>query len=170
MKPKEVSSLPTSLVIYGREYIFHSDFREWMRYELLMTDCDVPEDLRSKLAVDLIFSQEQHVPLTHETGDFISWFYRCGEASKASDEDDRDSVFLSSRLPYRFDVDFPYIYAAFLELYNIDLITVDYLHWWTFKALFRSLHDCKFTEIVGYRMAEIGDMSDSMKQHYLKMQ
>lgn len=142
-----------------------------MRYELLMTDGDVPDPIRGSLAADLIFPPEQHVPLTKETGDFISWFYRCGKPSKVSEDGEADEgYFLESRLPYRFDADFPYIYAAFRELYGIDLITADYLHWWTFKALFCALHDCKFTEIVSCRTTETGEMSETMKKHYTKMQ
>ena len=156
-------------MLYGREYDFHSDFREWMRYELLMTDGDVDDSLRYGLAADIIFPPEQHIPLTRKTADFLRWFYHCGDPPKENAAAD-DDYFLESRLPYKFDADFPYIHAAFLEQYGIDLIAVDYLHWWTFRGLFRSLHDCKFTEIVGYRTAETGDMSETMKSHYHKMQ
>lgn len=156
-------------MLYGREYIFHSDFREWMRYEQLLTDGDVPENLKGELAAGLIFPADQHIPLTRTTGEFMAWFYRCGEPSGKS-EDDEPDIFMESRLPYRFDVDFPYIYAAFMERYNIDLTAVDYLHWWSFKRLFRSLHDCKFSEIVGYRMADTSEMSETMKKHYREMQ
>lgn len=139
-----------------------------MRYEQLLTDGDVPESLKGALAAGLIFPDNSHIPLTRETGEFMSWFYRCGEPSGGA-EDDTDG-FMESRLPYRFDVDFPYIYAAFLESYGIDLITVKYLHWWKFKWLFRSLRDCKFSEIVSYRMADTSEMSETMKKHYREMQ
>ena len=38
-----------------------------------------------------------------------------------------------------------------MEVYGIDLVDVPYLHWWKFKAMFRALHDCKITDIMGYR-------------------
>lgn len=114
---------------------------------MLMTDGDVDDSLRYGLAAELIFTPEQDIPLTREAADFLRWFYHCGEPPRSCDENDSE-YFLESRLPYRFDADFKYIHAAFLELYGIDLITVDYLHWWTFRGLFRSLHDCRFTDIV----------------------
>ena len=136
---------------------------------MLMTDGDVDDSLRYGLAAELIFTPEQDIPLTRETADFLRWFYHCGEPPRSYDESDSE-YFLESRLPYRFDADFKYIHAAFLELYGIDLITVDYLHWWTFRGLFRSLHDCRFTDIVNYRTAETGNMSEKMREHYVKMQ
>lgn len=141
-----------------------------MRYELLMTDGDIDDSIRYGLAANLIFPPEQHIPLTRQTAEFLRHFYHCGDPPPISEEDNEDEFILESRLPYKFDADFKYIHAAFLELYGIDLITVDYLHWWTFRGLFRSLHDCKFTEIVSYRMAETGEMSENLRKHYLKMQ
>lgn len=135
-----------------------------------MTDGDVDDSLRYGLAAGLIFPPEEDIPLTRETADFLRWFYHCGEPPQSRSDSDGEEYFLESRLPYRFDADFRYIHAAFLELYGIDLITVDYLHWWTFRGLFRSLHDCRFTEIVNYRTADTGEMSENMRKHYLKMQ
>lgn len=140
-----------------------------MRYELLMTDGDISDDIRSSMAADLIFPPELHVPLTRDTADFLAWFYR-GGTERAESTDGGDEYFLETRLPYRFDTDYPFIYSAFKELYGIDLDSVEYLHWWQFRAMFRSLHDCKFSEIVGYRTADTSEMSEKMREYYIKMQ
>lgn len=158
------------MVLYGREYSFHSDFREWLRYECLLTDGDVPEWERGALAANLIFPPELHVPITKDTAAFISWFYRGGEHRSISDEDAEQEVILETRLPYRFDEDFQLIYAAFLEKYGVDLISIDYLHWWKFRAMFFGLHDCRFTDVVGYRTADTSDMSEKMKRQYETLQ
>ena len=34
-----------------------------------------------------------------------------------------------------------YIYSAFLSQYNIDLQDIKHLHWWKFKAMFKSLNE-----------------------------
>lgn len=138
-----------------------------------MTDGDVPEWLRGQIAADMIFPPEEHVPLMKDTAEFMQWFFSGGKYPSSDPNDNvthEAETFLESRLPYRFSYDYPYIYAAFMELYGINLNTVPYLHWWEFKALFAGLHDCKFTEIVGYRMTETGQMSENMKLHYEKMQ
>ncbi|MGN1102706.1 MAG: Gp15 family bacteriophage protein [Huintestinicola sp.] len=162
--------MPTSVVFCGREYIFHSDFREWMRYECLLTDGDVPEWERARLAAELIFPPELHVPLTKETACFLTWFYRGGKQAEGNGDEESGEDFLETRLPYRFEADFPLIYAAFLELYGIDLISIPYLHWWKFRSLFLGLHDCKFCEVVGYRTADTSEMSEKMKERYETLQ
>ena len=62
---------------------------------------------------------------------------------------------------YSFEHDAPYIYAAFLEQYGIDLTQENNLHWWRFKAMFDSLSEkTQFVKIMGYRSMTITkDMS-----------
>jgi hypothetical protein len=52
-----------------------------------------------------------------------------------------------------YDVDAEYIFAAFLELYGIDLVESN-MHWYKFLALFKGLHGTKLNEIIGYRLYE----------------
>ena len=51
-----------------------------------------------------------------------------------------------------YDIDADYIYSAFMEQYHINLMDVSVkLHWYEFSALLSSLHDCKLSDIIGYR-------------------
>lgn len=139
--------LPMRYEYNGKTYEMHTDYREWIRFELLMLDEDVfPED-RIKLLPELIFPV---VPPDPQLGEFLIWFYSCGrKANKIKSR--KTSVHKSNAAIYSFEYDDGYIYAAFKELYGIDLIDIEYLHWWKFKALFRGLHDCKLCDIMGYR-------------------
>lgn len=150
----------------GIFYNHHTDFREWMRFESLINDKDVPEYVLSTLVVKLIFPIE--TPPITEALEYISWFYNCGKIPKPKSS---NSVNGSRSVPYNLIYDFDFIYAAFLEQYNIDLIDIPYLHWWKFSALLKSLHDCKFTEIVSCRNTTIDDdLPESYKCHVLDMQ
>lgn len=73
---------------------------------------------------------------------------------------------------YSFEHDAPYIYAAFLEQYGIDLTQENNLHWWRFKAMFDSLSEkTQFVKIMGYRSMTITkDMSPQQKEFYRRMQ
>lgn len=151
----------------GKEYAFHTDFREWLRFESLITNGDVPEPARNILALRLIFPNDAP-PDTEDAMSFILWFYRCGkEPARHSD----DSLILESRRVYDFEQDSDYICAAFAEQYGINLWHTGYMHWWEFRALFIGLHNTRFTDIMGYRAAEItDDMTDSRKAFLLDMQ
>lgn len=141
---------------------FHTDFREWIRFELLMCDKDLREEIKIPVALQMIFpTVPQDISGATE---FILWFYRGGKDFKESKGKSKDKEVYS----FRYDDD--YIYSAFMQCYSIDLLAVDYMHWWRFRALFRALHDCKFTEIMSYRATETKDMSDSMKNFYRDMQ
>jgi hypothetical protein len=50
-----------------------------------------------------------------------------------------------------FDIDAPYIYAAFKEQYKIDLID-EPLHWYKFLALLHGLHDTELNRIIAARL------------------
>lgn len=50
-----------------------------------------------------------------------------------------------------YEIDAPYIYAAFLEQYGIDLIDTR-LHWHKFLALLHGLHDTELNRIIGCRL------------------
>lgn len=72
-------NFPTSFTSAdGTEYPIHSDFREWIRFESLITNADVPENLKFFIALRLIFAD--NVPENfHAAHEFIGWFYRGGK-------------------------------------------------------------------------------------------
>jgi hypothetical protein len=56
----------------------------------------------------------------------------------------------SGVIPYDWKMDSEYIYAAFMQQYRIDLITID-LHWFDFCALFNGLVSTKLNDIISAR-------------------
>lgn len=164
----EFDELPDVYEQNGKTYRFHSDYREWMRFETLITDSDVPEKMKTVLALRLIFPHELPPDIISAVK-FLLYFYRCGTPPRETEN--KTGIILSSRHVYSFEYDGEYIFAAFLEQYGIDLSDIKYMHWWKFHALFKGLHDCKLTDIMGYRSADISDdLPDSRKAFLLDMQ
>lgn len=97
------------------------------------------------------------------------WFYRCGsdpaETTGAGADGDADSD-----PPFSYEHDADYIYSAFMQAYGLDL-THQPLHWWQFRALFRSLpEDTQLVKIIGYRTMKLpAKMSKEQRQHYEKL-
>jgi hypothetical protein len=98
--------------------------------------------------------------------DQLLWFYRCGKDIIKS----KSSAKGKSTQIYDFDFDDGYIYSAFLDQYGIDLQDAD-LHWWKFKALFKSLkEDNEIVKIMGYRSMDLTKIKDKEeKVRYKKM-
>lgn len=161
--------LPTAYEYNGKSYEMHTDFREWIRFELLMTDPDILPQKKPALLTRLIFPI---VPPDPRLNEFIIWFYSCGK--KSPKVKNRKSNISQSQKKnaavYSFEYDDGYIYAAFLEQYGIDLTEIQYLHWWKFRALFKALHDVKLCSIMSYRSEEItSKTSESRKKQITEL-
>lgn len=153
---------PTSYEYDGVLYNINSDFRYWIRFELLISDEDISPREKRGVLQEIAF---QTVPPDPELWDFILWFYQCGKVPQKSENKGGGSK--KQAAVYSFEYDDGYIFSAFLEQYNIDLSSIDYLHWWKFRALFRGLHDCKFTDIMGYRSEKVDKDTPDYRKKFL---
>ena len=147
-----------------------TDFRESIKFELLMQDNNIKEEDKVILAIRLYYYDISKIKNMKKAVDDILWFYRCGEELKVGASQDNNEKKIKQIYSYEFDD--KYIYSAFLEQYNIDLNAIKYLHWWKFKALFNGLNEkTKIVEIMGYRAMNLSKIKDKeMKKHYKKMQ
>lgn len=158
-----IDTAPKTVNIDGTEVRINSDFRTAILFEQMMFDDDVPESLKMPNAVQLFYPV---IPdNTDEAIKKLIWFYSCGKDEHKSGGGE------SCARCYDFEYDDGYIFAAFIQQYGIDLESVDYLHWWKFRAMFRCLSDdCEIVKIMGYRSMKIdGKMSAKERQFYTKM-
>ena len=154
--------LPAVYEYGGKRYEIRTDFRDWIRFELLFTDRDVPMRDKKAALLRIIFPI---VPPDPNLWEFILWFYKCGkEAREVKSAKTKGAKAKATAAVYSFEHDDGYVYSAFLEVYGLDLTAVEYLHWWKFKALFRGLHDCKFTDIMCYRAEDLDEAPDYRKR------
>lgn len=151
--------LPDSVQVDGRFFLIHTDFRWWINFEEIINDksatldeldyyyiSDIPEDKnKGFMALYDFFSPKKIVPKFEDTG-----------------------VPAEKILDYKIDADF--IYAAFMELYHIDLLATDEngkvieMHWHKFQALMAGIHDTKLNEIMGFRSYDASDKTPYEKQ------
>lgn len=159
-----VDLLPQSVEIDTLKYPINTDFRVSILFEELMQDIEVPIEDKFDLAINLYYKHKPHDKT--KAVDRLLWFYRCGkelEQKSSSSKADHKAI-------YSYEHDDEYIYSAFLEQYGIDLQDVEELHWWKFKAMFKSLRDCKIVEIMGYRAMKIdAKIPKSQKDFYSRM-
>lgn len=155
---------PDTITVSGVEYKINTDFRVWIKFELILTE-QIDDTISAEILAEiqnLIFTNP--CTMSENTVDSILNFYRCGKPpEKYSSGGNGKAVF-------DYDYDDSYIYAAFMEQYNIDLNSTN-LHWWKFRALFQSLNaDCMFVKILGYRSMPItSKMSTADRNFYQRM-
>lgn len=155
-----IDSLPKTVSIDGMEYPIHTDFRAAINFELLMSG-SLEDYEKTEKALQIFYGD--YVPVNLQAAlDKILWFYTGGK-----DEVQKE---LGNKT-YFFDHDDEYIYSAFRDQYDVNLQTVDYMHWWEFLAMFKSLRDDnEISKIIGYRAVKIDSkMSKEQKAFYKKM-
>lgn len=162
---------PETVVLGGKEFLINFDFRYSIMFELLMQDGEVPKEDKIINALDIYFggSDISEIDIS-EAVEFITYFYSCGKVEEGCGKKP-DSEVKKNRRIYDFEQDDEYIYSAFLSCYEIDLVDVKELHWWKFRALFKSLgDDCMFSKIMSYRAIEIDNqMSKEERKFYKRM-
>ena len=162
-----VDLLPITVEIDNKKYEINSDFRTSILFELLMQDDSVGEEEKIFMALKLYYPI---VPENiREAIEQMLWFYRCGKEIASSKGNGKGKI---ANQIYSFEYDDDYIYAAFLDQYNIDLQDIEYLHWWKFKAMFKALKgDNEIVKIMGYRSMDLSKIKDrEQKSYYKKMQ
>ena len=146
-----------------------TDFRESIKFELLMQDRRIEEEKKIILAINLYFRNPRikNGEDLKRLADDIIWFYSCGKTQENNWVQASDN---RKKQIYSYEFDAEYIYSAFMEEYKIDL-NKQYLHWWKFKALFRSLNeDVLFSKIMKYRTTDLNKIKDKeTKKFYKKM-
>ncbi len=161
-----IDLVPNTVNIDGEEYKINSDFRYSILFELLMQDKTLSDKEKTVNALSLYYSVcPKNI---NEAINQMLLFYRCGkdiELSKGKGKGKSDIQI------YSFEHDDDYIYAAFMDQYGIDLQDIEYLHWWKFKAMFKSLReDNEIVKIMGYRSIDLSKIKDKEeKAYYRKM-
>ena len=155
--------LPEHVLIHEKAYQINTDFRVSIRFEVMMNESDLSSTEKAVRALQLYYpAVPEDLGMAVEK---IIWFYRCGKEEKQ--QSGKGKTRLES--DYSFAYDDEYIYAAFMAQYGIDLTQTD-MHWWRFRALFRSFMDCRFEKIREYRSIKItSKMSKEQRDFYSKM-
>lgn len=154
--------LPASVLVNGVEYAVNWGFRAFILIEICTFAKDRSDEQKTLDILNIFY--KKNIPSDiKEAVEQLLWFYRCGREPAARKNGKGRK---QDKRSYCFEQDAPYIYAAFLTQYEIDLQSIgNYsLHWWKFKAMFESLNDeLKICKIMYYRTVDIKGMSKEQK-------
>lgn len=141
-----------------------TDFRESIKFELLMQDNKLSEKEKVKLALNLYYENIEDIETA--LNDMV-WFY-AGEQNQNKQNTVKQEE-NSTKQIYSYEFDDKYIYSAFKEQYSIDLNSIRYLHWWKFKALMSCLNEnTQFVKIMGYRALDLSKIKDKEEKARFK--
>lgn len=139
---------PETLVINGVEYPIKTDFRAVLRCNSLLMD-DAGDGSALEEALIFMFGCVPENVL--EAVSKLSWFLRCGEEKKKN-RPSNNLLGMNNEKPMDYEEDEILIWSAFRQVYQIDLRTVPYLHWWDFQAMLDELPDSvRLNKVIRYR-------------------
>lgn len=159
--------LPEIVEIGGKEVPINWDFRTSIRFQEIILNKDLSEDEKLFRGLELYYpTRETDIFDMEEASNQMLWLYEQGQAPSQKGK----KVSKRAKQAFSFLYDAPYIYAAFLDQYGIDLQEVGLLHWWKFKAMFDSFRDdLLISQIMKYRVTDTAGMDKETASFYRKM-
>ena len=134
--------------------------------DLFSFDEEIEDEERLTRSLELFYEECPH-NIEGAINELLS-FYKCGKSEisevNSSKREQNERI-------YSFEHDDSYIFSAFLNQYSINLQEIEYLHWWQFRALFKSLNETQeFVKIMRYRATDLSKIKDKeQKAYYQKM-
>ena len=151
------------------EYNIKTDFKQGIKFELLMQYNSLEKEEKVQLALNIFYNEGDLKKIKTkeelEKGiEDILWFYMCGKEEKTSQK----KVKGKQKQIYSYEFDDDKIYSAFIQQYKIDLQKQD-LHWWQFKSMFESLTDeTQIVQIMQYRATDLSKIKDKTEKKRIK--
>ena len=145
-----------------------TDFRESIKFELLMQDKTINDDKKIRMILNLYYYKPEEITDLKKSLEEIVWFYKGGDKVENKDNAKKEGNRRKKQI-YSYEFDAEYIYSAFMQQYKIDLNDIKYLHWWKFRALFINLNeDVLFSKIMKYRAIELSNIKDKETKKFYK--
>lgn len=164
---------PDSIKADGKEYKILTDFREWLDFIDMMADKTLSAEERAYLCGMWFAPERESITAGMISG--LIGFLRADdlEPEIPQDDDDEDTEPEIPKPPVLdFRIDAKFILGDFRRFYGIDLLRIEYLHWWEFLSLLRALPDDSMTmRRIGYRSTDLNEIPDKRQRaHIAKIQ
>ena len=169
--------LPDTLEINGKTYSIITDFREWLRFSDMLKS-DIPPELKLEFLADMFL---EDVPRLYSERDIevvmdaITSFLSLADLEFHDlqfDEQEKEAA--EEEEPIKraiyYEQDAPYIISAFRREYQIDLLSVKYLHWWKFRMLLDGLsEESQIKKRIYWRTCDVSKMDKKERMEILRI-
>lgn len=157
-----IKGYPKEIEIDGTNFSIDTDFRTWIGINEAMLDISLDPNVRAYLIMSVF---KKSIPRLETTS-----LKKVANFLKGpNQEDSKESAHRKSRYIFSFTYDADYIIGAFQECYGIDLINIDYLHWWHFLALLNALNiQCALKQRMYYRSIRLADIKDKKERNRIR--
>lgn len=158
---------PKSIRIDGREYPIVTNFREWIRFSAMLKDANLTENEKIVLMMNYVKNVKS---VSTQLIDSVFAFYRADdlELRKSPIQNGGETyphTHLKKSPLFDWGIDAKFVLGDFRRFYQMDLIHIDYLHWWEFRCLFDALpDDSNCQKRIAYRATDLSKIKDKSER------
>lgn len=164
---------PETITIGEQEFPIVTDFREWFRFADMVASRELTEQEKVFCMLQWVLAENVSVNY-QELIEALFSFYRADDLELHPFQPESENGQEAIKKPPLFDwrIDGKYIMGDFRRYYGLDLVHLDYLHWWEFRCLFSALPDESIcSRRIAYRGANLAKICDkSERQRIAKIQ
>ena len=143
--------LPESIEVHGSLFKIHTDYRYFLRFrEHVQEPTAKPDDF-------------DYMYISAKPADRLEGVRALCEFMSPPQILPRRTGGETSEIVIDYEIDAPYIYAAFMEQYGLDLLLAP-LHWYKFLALLHGLHDTELNNIINARLYKPSGRNDEYEK------
>lgn len=159
---------PEEIRADGVSYPIETDCREWFRFGDMLADQELTKEEKLYLMTEWLYEAPEEI--TSELVNAVFGFYRADGLKPdipEFDEDEEPEENDQLKRPPVFDwkYDAAFILGDFRRFYGIDLLSVEYMHWWEFRCLFDALpDDSQCRKRIGYRSADLSQIKNEAER------
>lgn len=153
--------LPDAVEVSGKFYKIATDFRDWIAFFDMMADTEL--DRKQKMLTVLAWFLDEIPQNIVGAYNALTDFASCSGTKKTPENSEKNNIQNVPTLSWLYDS--AYVLGAFRQVYGIDLIRTEYMHWWEFSALFEALpEDTPIKKRIAYRQIKISDIKDKERR------
>lgn len=153
---------PTKIKVNNKILNINSDFRNCIKIIEAFEDDELLDEEKCLILIKRLYVDNVNQNDLQEAYIKGIKFLDLGEENKNQE--------IPKRI-YAFGKDSNYIYTGIRQSHNIDLNSIEYLHWWNFVYLFMDIgQDCMFNQLIYYRKRKNeGKLTKEERKLYLSM-
>lgn len=153
--------LPDAVEVSGKFYKIATDFRDWIAFFDMMADTEF--DQKQKMLTALVWFSDEIPENIVGAYKALTDFASCSGTKRTPENSGKNSSQNVPTLSWLYDS--AYVLGAFRQVYGIDLIRIEYMHWWEFSALFEALpEDTPIKKRIAYRQIRLSDIKDKERR------
>lgn len=160
--------LPKHVHIGDYSVPIYTDFREFIEITEKLLDPNSDDEV-IQMCIDLIVHDEDRYFFLNNESFLREYFIEIKKflVIENKDKQKKRSSKPTKRNRYTFSYtqDSKYILGAFRECYGINLLSIDYMHWWEFNAYLDALNEkCELMQRIYYRSIDVNKIEDKKER------